>query len=272
MLVVRTSFLKRSDPAPGTRRESSSVSAGFTLVELLIVIGIIALLIGILLPSLSRAREHARQIKCLSNERQIGIALQLYVSENRGWYPTHTNWGNCLGKKGTQNLYDDPDFSGFAGEAGAAHERPLDKYLQSAEVCFCPDDLGDPFQPAIENCFDTYGTSYLTAFALDCFTVQHVTGVDETSPRAPMKLGAAGDMTTKIVMGEWCWHANRPISSPRTLWHFPGSNHRRMNMLFGDGHAQVFDFPPEYDHPPISVSSGWDPSNTLPPDSSRGYW
>jgi prepilin-type N-terminal cleavage/methylation domain-containing protein/prepilin-type processing-associated H-X9-DG protein len=65
--------------------------AAFTLVELLVVIGIIAVLISILLPSLNRARETANRVKCGSNLRQVGQAILIYANENKGNYP-RTNY------------------------------------------------------------------------------------------------------------------------------------------------------------------------------------
>ena len=71
------------------RNDATAATTGFTLTELLVVIGLIALLISLLMPALGQARAAARAAGCLSNLRQMGLAWQMYVSEHRGHLPEH---------------------------------------------------------------------------------------------------------------------------------------------------------------------------------------
>ncbi len=84
-------------------------SRAFSLVELLVVIGIIALLIAILLPALSRARENSYKVRCASNLRQIGLAMRFYAGSNKDylhWYPP--NYGLWEKPVGNPLKPDDP--------------------------------------------------------------------------------------------------------------------------------------------------------------------
>src|SRR5690606_14806279 len=84
----RIRSMQNTMTSTGCRRR---LGAGFTLIEVLVVVAIIALLVSILLPALSRAREQARTTQCLTQLKQMGTAIVMYAGDNKGYLPGPTH-------------------------------------------------------------------------------------------------------------------------------------------------------------------------------------
>ncbi|MEA2710674.1 MAG: hypothetical protein QOF78_3275 [Phycisphaerales bacterium] len=137
----------------------------FTLVELLVVIGIIAILISILIPTLSRARESAQRTQCLSNLRQMAVMFNMYANANQQQIPIGTTSGGTAGCAEALNYHltrgvssgaaADPDTGpppkmrymglGLLLKAGYVKETGASQNAGSAMIFFCPSASGDVY-------------------------------------------------------------------------------------------------------------------------------
>jgi prepilin-type N-terminal cleavage/methylation domain-containing protein len=121
-------------PSP-SGRSTRGRHHGFTLVELLVVIGIVALLIAILLPALNRARASAIQVQCLSQLRQIMLGLHIYAHDNHGLLPARTFAAGGYGYPHQMRRSD------AQGNVYDLKESFLAPYLDSPQVVVCPDPI-----------------------------------------------------------------------------------------------------------------------------------
>ncbi len=111
---------------------------GFSLIELLVVIAIIAVLASLLFPVYAGVKGKARQTKCLSNLKQVGAALMMYVHDWNDTYPYD------LKPRMPARPDASPAYDGTNAWDGSPIAAALWKYLKSIDVCFCPDHKEQP--------------------------------------------------------------------------------------------------------------------------------
>jgi len=196
-------------------------TSGFTLVELLVVIAIIALLLGILMPSLRKAKTMAVQVRCAHNLKQINLAVNFYLNDNDNIYP-------CA---------QDPLPAGYWLWMGRGWRSFVEPYLggnidaNNPSVLFCPQD-----RLAREK-YESTSYSYSMAFYHSPEQIDDMNSPAETytnpQPSIPQRSLDVARPSEKILIGEWLSN-HSPVTDDPGWWTWQGSR----NYLFADGQVR----------------------------------
>ena len=211
----------------------------FTLVELLVVIGIIAVLIAILLPTLSRARRQAQVTVCLSNERQLVTALLMYCQENKSYFPGGTHYSTGFYSwyhTGARNPYS-------CNRDETVAPTFLMKYVsKSKDIARCP-AIPSIQETGASHLDETTNYWYPISLVIrpeDCWK-----GLFDSNRQWPQKLTSVRYPVQKVVIIEWkTWHEKQPVNVnllPNGQDSTGKEKGRKVVAGFADGHAAVRD-------------------------------
>jgi prepilin-type N-terminal cleavage/methylation domain-containing protein len=219
-----------------------TANKAFTLIELLVVIAIIAILAAILFPVFANAREKARETTCVSNLRQIGMAVRMYVQDYDETFPIF-------------HAYNNIPAPGTPGHRGT--EVSLEPYTKAKDIFRCPNDNGGPYQridvPTAESYKEAYGSSY--RFMASCFTI--VSGPDGSyQNNAPIDTSTYTERT--VTDADFVYPAETRLMRDEMMSFFDGTSDptgakyyyypdyyeqwhaRGGGLVFADGHAKFY--------------------------------
>ncbi len=254
-----------------------STQKGFTLIELLVVIAIIAILAAILFPVFASAKEAAKKTACISNTRQIGLGLNMYLGDSDGIMPIHYAYNSMpsagkVGHKGVEVL-----LAPYIG---------MGKGQKLQEIFRCPLDAGGPFTaldvPGTKMYWDAYGSSY--RFTKCFFSVVAGESSSNNELRTATNLLSEGSLSDpansramrdeqmaqfgRAVTPDACDRYGYDCPAPDnyfTKWHSNGGS-----VTFADGHSKFLAGTAAFDA--TAVAPNGEKNQTVHPTAGTWYW